>query len=59
MNIEDNFLIVYGLQHYVTYAKSGGRHVFAIKGGESSKMINHAETLIKGRHGADASIRIA
>ena len=59
MNIENDFLITYGLQHYVTYAKSGGQHAFAIKGEESQKMINHAESLIKGRHGAAANIQVA
>ena len=59
MNTEENFLTTYGLQHFVTYAQSGAQHAFVIKGEEDQKMINHAASLIKGRHGADARILVS
>ena len=58
MNTEENFLTTYGLQHFVTYAQSGQQHAFVIKGEEGQKMINHARSLIKGRHGAAAQIQV-
>ena len=59
MNIEENFLTTYGLQHFVSFAQSGEQHLFVIKGEEGQKMINHAETLIKGRYGAAVHIQVA
>jgi hypothetical protein len=58
MNTEENFLTRYGLQHFVTCTQSGGQHAFVIKGQEGQKMIKHAESLIKGRHGAAARIQV-
>ena len=59
MNTEENFLTTYGLQHFVTYAHSGEQHAFVIKGEEDQKMINHAESLIKGRHSEAVQIQVA
>jgi hypothetical protein len=59
MNIEENFLTTYGLQHFVSSAQSGEQHLFVINGDESQKMINHAEMLIKGHYGAAAHIQVA
>ena len=58
MNTEENFLTRYGLQHFVTCTQSGERHAFVINGEEGQKMVNHAESLIKGRHGATAHIQV-
>ena len=46
MNFETNFLTNYGLQHYVSFSRSGGEKIFSIDGSENPKMIDHARHLI-------------
>ena len=58
MNTEANFLVSYGLHHFVTHIQSSRRHLFFIRGAESQKMIDHANKLIKGRYGEIADIQV-
>lgn len=58
MRNEDNFLITYGLHSYVTHSRVGGRSVFTIGAPAGQKMIRHATSLLAGRYGQDASIRV-
>ncbi len=59
MSNETNFLITYGLHHFVTHAQSAGKHIFTISGRESQKLIRHAKSLIAGRYGDAARIQVA
>jgi len=59
MTIEHKFLITYGLQNFVTHAKSGKKHVFIINQKESQIMVNHAKSLIKGSYGIFTKIQMA
>jgi hypothetical protein len=59
MNNADNFLITYGLHTYVTHSSVGGQSVFTIGAPAGGKMIRHATSLLAGRFGKSASIRVA
>ena len=59
MRHEQNFLITYGLQNFVTYAQCAGRHIFTIHSTESPKMISHAQSLIAGIYGKAVDIQVA
>lgn len=59
MNKEQNFLVTYGLHNFVTYTLEQGKHVFAIDIREGLNMVRHAQTLLEGRFGEIANIRMA
>lgn len=58
MTTEQKFLITYGLYHFVTFARPGGKPTFTILGAQSQKMINHATSLIQGSYGQPAHIQV-
>jgi len=51
MNIEQNFLVRYGLHNFVSCSRLNGKSTFFIEGMESQSMISHAEFLIKENFG--------
>ncbi|MBF0247708.1 MAG: hypothetical protein HQL36_06495 [Alphaproteobacteria bacterium] len=59
MNSESNFLIVYGLQNFVSCATNEGRLIFTIRALQSDKMVRHAMDLINGRYGKAATVQVA
>ncbi len=59
MNTQQQFIIRYGLQHFVTYAKSVAGSMFSIDAHESRKMIDHATRLIREQFGDDVIVRTA
>ena len=58
MRNPQNFLVTYGLHSFVTYTKKRCTHAFAIKGGESQKMVTHATNMIKENFGESANIQV-
>jgi len=58
MNIEQHFLIKYGLHNFVTCALTSGKHIFLIKNKEGQNMIRHAKTLIKESFGETTEIQV-
>ena len=58
MNIEQHFLIKYGLHNFVTYGLTSGKHIFLIKKMEGRNMIRHAKNLIKECIGETAEIQV-
>lgn len=47
MNKAQQFLIRYGLHHFVTYSETNAKHAFTIRGTENPHMVRHAGHLIK------------
>lgn len=58
MNKKQNFLVRYGLHHFVTCALKSDGHVFFIKALEDQSMIRHAKYLINSTFGESATIKV-
>ncbi len=56
MNIEQTFLIKYGLHGYVGFDGTADQGAFRIDGAGGSKMIAHAKYLISEHWGASAGV---
>ncbi|SCA56609.1 hypothetical protein MTBPR1_260004 [Candidatus Terasakiella magnetica] len=52
----NDFLIRYGIHNFVTYRKQGSNASFSIKKSEPTKMVHHAQDLIRGAFGETVSI---
>lgn len=57
MSNEQNFLVKYGLQHFVSHAQMEAHSVFVIHARENQKMVRHAASLIDGTYGAATTIQ--
>ena len=58
MNIEQHFLIKYGLHNFVSWHRTSRQKVFRIKSMEGQDMIKDAKYLIKENFGETAEIRV-
>jgi hypothetical protein len=58
MNIEQNFLIKYGLHNFVSMHRTSMNNVFLIRSAEGPNMSNHAKNLIKECFDETAKIQI-
>lgn len=56
MRTEQNFLIRYGLQHFVEFSPTHGDRVFRIDGTGNSKLADHAKRLIEGNYTDAATV---
>lgn len=56
MTIESNFLIKFGLHHFVSYSRNKGESRFFVDGTESKTMIAHAKNIIEEMYGAPSVV---
>lgn len=55
---EQDFLIRYGLHNFVTFHQKGNLPSFSIKITETTKMVRHAQNLIRETYGEMTDIRL-
>lgn len=53
-----DFLIRYGLHSFVTYHPKGSSPSFSIKTSETTKMVRHAQKIIREAYGDKTDIRL-
>ncbi|WP_425405001.1 hypothetical protein [Hwanghaeella sp.] len=58
MSVESNFLIKFGLHHFVSHAKGDGTSRFVVDGSEGPAMIAHAKYLIEEMYGAPSVVSV-
>jgi hypothetical protein len=60
MSNEQNFLIRYGLYHFVTHVQTSKKQsTFFIENTECQNMVRHAMALIKDRFGDGINVQLA
>lgn len=56
MSVESNFLIKFGLHHFVSYSNGSGASQFVVDGDEGPTMIAHAKHIIEEMYGAPSVV---
>lgn len=58
MTVESNFLIKFGLHHFVSYTRGNGKSRFVVDRNEGKAMIAHAKHIIAEMFGAPAVVSV-
>jgi hypothetical protein len=58
MSVESNFLIKFGLHHFVSYSNGNGPSQFVVDSDESQTMIAHAKNIIEEMYGAPSVVSV-
>ena len=58
MSLESNFLIKFGLHHFVSHSGGNDMSHFVVDGREGETMISHAKYLIEEMYGAPSVVSV-
>ncbi len=58
MSIESNFLIKFGLHHFVSHSCGADGSHFVVDGSEGQTMISHAKYIIEEMYGAPSVVSV-